>query len=242
MPLCGAGASTAMNSMSRPSAERSTNRADVPMPGTARAESLFPDAPLADDAGILVSEAAALSAFTRLKNDDGFVWDYIDDCCLARAHKMCRALSAMGVRSEKIRVDNADGTWIGSFGLAYPKKNAHGDYIYMSFHIAPVVKVRTDSGVEERIIDPALCDAPVARDVWASKLINRHSIRPDGGIDRNLQEKVYTRLACDVFETVLFWEHKDDDMKITNELLARHRREHEMRTGKREPLPFPENA
>lgn len=182
---------------------------------------------LTDREGVLLSEDAARSVFEELRNDPDFLWEYIEDCCLARAHKMCAILTGKGIASEKIRVDNADGTWLGSFGLSTPRKDAPGAYIHMSFHIAPVVKVHTPDGIAERVLDPALCEAPATPQEWSGKLINRHGIRADGSVDENLQEKTHTRLAHDVFEAVLFWTNKDEHMKTTNELLTKHRNDFE---------------
>lgn len=182
---------------------------------------------LADGKGILLSEEAAVAVFEELRNDPDFLWEYIEDCCLARAHRMCAILTAKGIFSEKIRVDNAEGTWLGSFGLSTPRKDVPGRYIHMSFHIAPVVKIHTPDGIVERIFDPALCEAPATEQEWSAKLLNYHSIGSDGSIDETLQKKAFTRLPSDVFETVLFWSNKDATMETTNKLLAKHRADFE---------------
>ena len=176
-------------------------------------------------AGIVSSEKAAQELFDELKNNDEFFWEYIDDGCFARSHKVCSLLHARGMFCEKIRADNAERTWLCSFGLAIQKKDAPEKFIYISHHNAVIIRVKTCSGIEERIVDPALFDGPVTQQQWSEKLINRQSIRPDGTIDPNLQDKEYTRTAWDVFERFMFWAVKDMDMKKTNKLLERHRQD-----------------
>lgn len=189
-----------------------------PSPPTASAAK----AEMAAEPDGIISEAAAQEIFDELKNNDEFFWEHIEDCCLARAHKMCSIFKAKGIYSEKIRADNPEGTWMSSFGLAAPDKRAPGKYLCFNFHVAAVIQVKIPNGVEERVIDPALFDPPVTQQVWSDNLINRHSIRPDGTIDQSLQKKEYRRMACDVFDIILFWTRKDDDLAITNKLLARH--------------------
>lgn len=184
---------------------------------------------LADDRGVLLSDAAARRAFDELRADPEYLWEYIDDCCLARAHKACAALRARGIACEKIRVDNAHGTWLGSFGLAVCKADAPGGFVFMGFHIAPLVRAHTPGGLVEYVFDPALCDGPARIEEWAGKLINRDSLGADGSVDPTMQDKDFTRLAHDVFEKVLYWENKDDAMSATLALLASHRQEYELK-------------
>jgi len=79
-----------------------------------------------------------------------------------------------------------------------------------------------------------LCDGPATQQQWAEKLINRQSIHSNGAIDPSLQDKEYTRTAWDVFERILFWTSKDPDLKKTNKLLERHRKD-ASRTKELEP-------
>lgn len=190
--------------------------------------------PVADAHGVLLSEDAASAVFREFRNDPDFLWEFVEDCCLAKTHKMCAMLRARGIWCQKIRADNAEGTWLGSFGLCIARPDAPGAYWHMSFHIAPLVRVRTPAGVAERVMDPALFDGPVPLETWSKKLINRQSIGCDNSIDPAQQEKVYTRLAHDVFEKVLVFDHKDDDMVITNRLLHKHRQVIEERRRARE--------
>ena len=178
-----------------------------------------------DFAGIVISEKAAQEIFDELKGNEELFWEYIDDGCFARAHKVCSLLHAKGIYSEKIRADNAERTWLASFGLAVLEKDIPSKFTYISFHCAVIIRVKTASGIEERILDPALFDGPVTQEQWAARLINRQSIRPDGTIDPSLQDKEFTRTAWDIFDKIVFWTRKDTDLKRTNKLLERHRQE-----------------
>ena len=181
----------------------------------------------------LSSEDEARSLFDELAANDALFWAYVDDCCLARAHKMCAVIRAKGVFCEKIRADNANGTWCGAFGLSFVRPGEPGRFIHVGFHIAPLVRVATPGGPVERVLDPALCEGPASPEAWAAKLINTDSIRADGVIDPDMQKKEFTRLPHDVFERFLFWDNKDEDFAVTDELLARHRRDYETRGKKR---------
>jgi hypothetical protein len=172
-----------------------------------------------------VSEESARKIFDELKNTEGFFWEYIEDGCFARTHKICNILHNKGIYCEKIRADNSEGTWLGSFGLAIPKKDTAGKFFYAGFHMAVVIRVITPCGIEERIVDPVLFDNPATQQQWAEKLVNCHSIQQDGTVNMNLQKKDYTRTDWDVFETILFWRLKDPNLIKTNKLLKQIRKD-----------------
>lgn len=174
-----------------------------------------------DHDGVLLSEESAQTIFDELKNNDEFFWEYTDDGCLARAHKMCAILHKKGVFCEKIRADNAHGTWLRSFGISILQED--NKWLHMNFHMAVLVRVAVSTWIEDRVIDPALFSGPVSVKAWLEKLINRDSIQRDGTIDISEQQKDVTRLPFDVFERRLFWANKDRDLRITNRLLQLHR-------------------
>ena len=180
-----------------------------------------------DRDGVLLSEESAQMIFDELKNNDEFFWEYTDDGCLARAHKMCAILHKLGVFCEKIRADNAHTTWLRSFGISILKED--NKWLHMNFHMAVLVKVAISTWIEDRVIDPALFDGPVSVETWLGKLVNRDSIKNDGTVDISEQQKDVTRLPFDVFERYLFWEKKDSELRITNQLLQLHRKDFEKR-------------
>lgn len=175
-----------------------------------------------DCSGILLSEDVAQNIFDELKSNDDFFWEYSDDGCLARTHKMCAILHAKGIFCEKIRAENAHGTWLSSFGLSILQKE--NTWLHVKFHMAVAVRVLVSGLIEERIIDPAFFNGPVPVETWLRKLINRDSIQTDGTVDMSKQDKNVTRLPFDVFEKIMFWDHKDQRLKITDKLLQMHRK------------------
>lgn len=170
--------------------------------------------------GVLLSEECARTVFDAFRNDSSFVWEYLEEGCLARAHKMCQTLSGMGVYSEKIRMENANGTWLRPFGLIVRPADAQGESVNLRFHVAVVVRVRTADGVEERIIDPSFADGPIRQEEWAKIFINADSISGNKRIDYSSQQKEYRRFPHDVFDTALFWPNKDPDLKLTTQAIA----------------------
>lgn len=178
-----------------------------------------------DHDGVLLSEESAQTFFDELKNNDEFFWEYTDDGCLARAHKMCALLHEKGVFCEKIRADNARGTWLRPFGISILKED--DTWLHMNFHVAVLVRVAVSTRIEDRVIDPALFDGPVSVKTWLEKLVNRDSIKSDGTFSISEQQKDVTRLPFDVLERFVFWANKDRDLRITNRLLQLHRKDFE---------------
>jgi len=166
------------------------------------------------------SEEEAQTVFDTLRGDATYVWEYQEDGCLARAHKMCRFLTEMGMFSEKIRIENANGTWFCPFGLVVQPAETPHNPVHFRFHIAVVVLVQTPAGVAERIFDPSFFHCPVPQEVWATRFINADSISISKQIDYDLQQKEYWRFAHDVFDTTLCWPNKDPEMKLTERTLA----------------------
>ena len=170
--------------------------------------------------GVFNSEACAQAAFGTLRSDPSFVWDYLEDGCLARAHKMCRYFFEQGMYSEKIRIENANGTWLCPFGLVVQPAETPDEPVHLRFHVAVVVLVQTANTTEERIIDPSFFDGPVPQKEWAKRFINAESINSNKQIDYGAQEKVYRRFPRDVFDNTLCWPNKDPDMQLTDKTLV----------------------
>ena len=170
--------------------------------------------------GIFDSFDAARLVFNELRNNPEFLWEYVDDGCLARAHKMCNILTQKGFFSEKIRIENAACTWCRSYGLAVPRDSPAQQFLYIHFHIAVLVSVSNKGSICEYVFDPAFFDRPVSIADWSAKFINSDSIGADGTIDLARQEKYYSRLPWDCFDKSLFFKIKDPDLRRTNGVLA----------------------
>lgn len=186
---------------------------------------ILPDAPAGrkvDSDGIFLSEQACQAVFDELRGNDDFFWGYTEDCCLPRAHIICHMLHCAGIYCEKIRADNARGTWLRFFGLSFRDEHS-GNWVHIAFHMAVVTKLLVAETVEERVIDPALFPCPVSVSSWLARLINRDSIKADGSVDYTAQDKFVTRYAHDVFEKRLFGTNRDKCLSISNRLLDEHR-------------------
>ena len=170
--------------------------------------------------GIFLSEADAQATFDTIRNDASYVWEYLEDGCMARAHKMCRFLSEKGYYSEKIRIENANGTWLCPFGLVVQPAETPDEPVHLRFHVAVIVLVQSSAGAEERIIDPSFFDGPVPQKAWSKRFINADSISITKQIDYEAQRKEYRRFPHDVFDNTLCWTNKDPDMQLTNKTLA----------------------
>jgi hypothetical protein len=86
---------------------------------------------------------------------------YPDDGCFARAHEMCRLMSAMGVRPRKV--------WIRG-SLRTPTRNHPSCAVLWGWHVAPTLCVRGFLFFWGRpmVVDPSLFDMPVTPAVWKS--------------------------------------------------------------------------
>ena len=80
---------------------------------------------------------------------------YVTDGCTARAHHMCEQLLLEGVTPGKVWLE----TWKSTQPQLCPESpNSPCCIVDWSFHVAPILLVRTPIGNEWRVIDPALFD------------------------------------------------------------------------------------
>ncbi len=85
---------------------------------------------------------------------------YPDDGCWARAHEMCRLMSAAGVSSAKVWIDGS---------LTTPTKNHPACAVNWGWHVAPTLCVRTYlCSKTTYVIDPSLFTGPVSVQTWKS--------------------------------------------------------------------------
>jgi hypothetical protein len=85
---------------------------------------------------------------------------YPDDGCWARAHEMCRLMTAAGVSSAKV--------WING-DLEAATRNTPYCAVHWGWHVAPTLCVRTHlCWSRTYVIDPALFTGPVSVQTWKS--------------------------------------------------------------------------
>jgi|GEM_PF-6032924 len=120
--------------------------------------------------------------FQELANDKEIPFNYPEDGCYARAHKMAMILDDKGITSAKNFV-------FGSLFLETPK--AHNGYVMWVYHVAPMVQVRTESGLKNYIIDPSLFNRPVPEDEWI-ELMRKNKTMGEHPIARVSYHNQYT--------------------------------------------------
>lgn len=90
-------------------------------------------------------------------------FQYADDGCYARAHKMCDILNnKYHYDTHKIfSFANA-----GSDILSVQAQKWGGCCVNWWYHVAPLVNIKTPTGVKAFVFDPAMFDQPVLLSVW----------------------------------------------------------------------------
>lgn len=108
--------------------------------------------------------------FDHLKLHPGIPFCFLNDCCVARSHKMSLIMRDLGVASHKVW-NYGSGTlqsedpdhWTRTLTFVSPA----GQTFRWTFHTAPVVKVDYGGGsIRERVIDPAVLTGPDTVNVW----------------------------------------------------------------------------
>jgi hypothetical protein len=120
-------------------------RVMVPLSGVGAAES--------------VSLETAMAIFDQLANRADIAFAYDADGCYARAHLMCRALEAVGLKPKK--------AWAfeGSDELEVNKPD--GRTLEWRYHVAAALPVKTaDGAVQDMVFDPGLFDGPASLAEW----------------------------------------------------------------------------
>lgn len=112
-----------------------------------------------------VTPARAAELFQQIADDPAIPHDFIDEGCLHRAHVAAKTLEDEGVYSEKVFYRPTNG-----WDLKINSDKSPIGFTLAMFHVAPVVLVKTDDGVERRVIDPSLGDAPLSIDEWRSHM------------------------------------------------------------------------
>lgn len=113
----------------------------------------------------VITEARAAALFELLATDESIPHDFIDEGCHFRAHVEAQKLEDAGVYSEKVFMRPVSGS-----DLKISSDKSPIGFTLGIFHTAPVVLVKTDEGVERRVLDPSLGDAPMPLAVWQKKM------------------------------------------------------------------------
>lgn len=108
--------------------------------------------------------------FNELSSQADIPFDYPDEGCTARAHKMFRLLSEQGIQCSKIWNFGREGDRaqidqdLNFYTLNHPK-----GYVEWMFHVAVLVSVELPSKKRTRmVLDPCMFDRPVRVAEWVS--------------------------------------------------------------------------
>jgi hypothetical protein len=158
-------------------------------------------------------EDVADGEFRHLARQGHIPFDYPFDCCTARAHEMCRILRERGFVPRKIW-NYGDG-WMRSPKRATLRVDTPFGSFDWTYHVAPVVNVRRNSGAVRRmVLDPAILDRPELISTWRDRQqddLSQWEITEDRFFYRDYFD-------FDNSEAIL-----DSDFSRTQELLMAHR-------------------
>jgi hypothetical protein len=90
-------------------------------------------------------------------------FQYCEDGCFARAHKMCWILNnKYNYATHKV----FSFAYPGTYTLAVKGEKWGGCCINWWYHVAPLVNIKTPSGTKAYVFDPAMFDVPVTLAAW----------------------------------------------------------------------------
>lgn len=117
----------------------------------------------------VVEEKELDQIFQSIAKDPKYAFDVPENGCWARAHIMARELEKKGIRVGKIFAEGF---------LTVETENAlNGMGVSWSYHVAPLVAVKTQKGVELRVLDPSLFNKPVPVKTWTDKMIPKEEFK-----------------------------------------------------------------
>ena len=90
-------------------------------------------------------------------------FQYADDGCYARAHKMCYVINNKYNYSTHKIFSFANA---GADVLSVQAQKWGGCCVNWWYHVAPLVNIKTTTGVKAFVFDPAMFDQPVLLSVW----------------------------------------------------------------------------
>jgi len=125
-----------------------------------------------------ISLEYALRIFDSLAARNDLAFDYTKDGCAARAHLMCEAVMALGLKAHKawafaeknIQESATEGELIKKISVVLPNNKVDPD-LEWDFHVTLALPVRLPNGkVEFLVFDPCFFDGPVLLGDWSKIL------------------------------------------------------------------------
>lgn len=146
----------------------------------------------------VLSEDDAANIFNDLASRDDIPFGYPMDGCYARAHKMVRIMEDQGIIAGKAFVEGNlfIDTKFGEVGWSY--------------HVAPVILVKTGGKIQPYILDPSMFNKPVPYDTWKSKMLEKKKATFD-------REYFTNRFAYDPDDrNVKYTDYQDEQLQDMN--------------------------
>lgn len=171
----------------------------------------FSTAAIALTSGITMAQAT--THFNNMASQNHIPFQYVRDCCAARAHEMCRLLREAGVSTRKV--------WNYGSGWAESSKPATlhvvtdavpEGFVDWTYHVAPTVGVRSSGGTVRRmVIDPSIFNGPVPISEWVERQSD-----PDSESRRKAANLLW-------FDYLTGEQFTDPDNEETDRMLRAHR-------------------
>jgi hypothetical protein len=115
----------------------------------------------ADGLTRVLTEKKAAALFNTIAAMPDIPHRFLEDGCLHRTHVIGKRLEEMGIFSEKCLVIPLAGDLV----MDTPK--ARLGYTVVWYHEAIAVHVQTKNGLERRVLDPSVGDAPMTVEEWS---------------------------------------------------------------------------
>lgn len=114
--------------------------------------------PVTEDRAVKLFKAMAKQTCHLPTPQEGCIpFAYVATGCFHKSHRMCELIAASNVKVAKV--------W--AFGkLSARTKNLSGCRVSWASHVAPIVRVSTNSKPQVRVIDPTLCRTAVSVQKW----------------------------------------------------------------------------
>ncbi|MES2732339.1 MAG: protein-glutamine glutaminase family protein [Bacteroidota bacterium] len=144
------------------------------------ASSLYKEQPtFTDGKACIIEKAKADELFQHILNSE-IQFNYVQGNCHNRAHVMCLLMASQGIIPAKVWVF-APGryTMVDTTLISIDDKNnlAPTGKINWGYHVAPVVYVKNDTGIDTLVFDPSLFpDGPVLHQTWLDALRTEKTI------------------------------------------------------------------
>lgn len=122
----------------------------------------------------VVDEKELEKIFADIQKESKYAFEYLEDGCWARAHLITQELEKRGIRAGK--------TFAEGYLVVPTDKAMNGQAVVWSYHVAPLVAVQTEKGIEMRILDASLFDKPVPVKEWTDKMMPSDEIKEDAVI------------------------------------------------------------